>query len=68
MKFKAAENSIFVCAMIEPWQRKSVKTNIEHAKWLVWHGKGGKAVARIKAMALGIIKGCRSVAALQNHQ
>ena len=25
-------------------------TKIEHAKWLVWHGKGGKAVARIKAL------------------
>jgi hypothetical protein len=50
MKFKAAENSIFGCRMIEPWQRKSVKTDIEHAKWLVWHGKGGKAVARIKAL------------------
>jgi hypothetical protein len=27
-----------------------VKTEIEHAKWLVWHGKGAKSVARIKAL------------------
>ena len=41
MKFKAAENSIFGSAKIEPLQRELVKTEIEHAKWLVWHGKGG---------------------------
>ena len=50
MKFKAAENSVFGSAMIEPLQRKSVTTELEHAKWLVWHGKGGKSVARIKAL------------------
>ena len=50
MKFKAAENSIFGSAKIEPLQRELVKTEIEHAKWLVWHGKGGKSVARIKAL------------------
>ena len=43
MKFKAAENSIFGSATIEPLQRDLVKTEIEHAKWLVWHGKGGKS-------------------------
>jgi hypothetical protein len=50
MKFKAAENSVFGSAVIEPSQRESVTTEIEHAKWLVWHGKGGKSVARIKAL------------------
>ncbi|HEY5579788.1 MAG TPA: ISKra4 family transposase [Rhodoferax sp.] len=50
MKFKAAENSIFGSATIEPVQRELVKTEIEHANWLVWHGKGGKSVARIKAI------------------
>jgi hypothetical protein len=35
MKFKAAENSIFGSAKIEPLQRELVKTEIEHAKWLV---------------------------------
>src|ERR1035437_7133023 len=43
MKFKAAENSIFGSATIEPLQRDLVKTEIEHAKWLVWHGQGGKS-------------------------
>ncbi len=50
MKFKAAETSFFGSAVIEPLQRESVTTEIEHAKWLVWHGKGGKSVARIKAL------------------
>ena len=50
MKFKAAENSVFGSATIEPLEREAVKTEIEHAKWLVWHGKGGKSVARIKAL------------------
>ena len=27
-----------------------METEIEHAKWLVWHGKGSKAVERIKAL------------------
>jgi hypothetical protein len=42
MKFKAAENSIFGSAEVEPDQRELMTTEIEHAKWLVWHGKGGK--------------------------
>lgn len=50
MKFKAAENSIFGNATIELLQRELVRTEVEHAKWLVWHGKGGKSVARIKAL------------------
>lgn len=50
MKFKAAENSIIGSETIEPLQRELVKTEVEHAKWLVWHGKGGKSVARIKAL------------------
>ena len=50
MKFKAAENSVFGSATIEPLERDAVKTEIAHAKWLVWHGKGGKSVARIKAL------------------
>ena len=27
-----------------------METEITHAKWLVWHGKGSKAVERIKAL------------------
>ena len=48
MKFKAAENSVFGCKMIESLERTSVESEIRSAKWLVWHGKGGKSVARIK--------------------
>jgi hypothetical protein len=50
MKFKAAENSVFGSQMIEPLEHESVMSEIRSAKWLVWHGKGGKAVARIKAL------------------
>jgi len=50
MKFKAAQNSILGSATVEPLQRELVKTKVERARWLVWHGKGGKSVARIKAL------------------
>ncbi len=55
MKFKAAENSVFGGATIEPLEREVVKTEIDHAKWLVWHGKGGKSVARIKALDASLL-------------
>jgi hypothetical protein len=55
MKFKAAENSVFGCATIEPLEREVFKTEIDHAKWLVWHGKGGKSVARIKALEASLL-------------
>jgi hypothetical protein len=55
MKFKAAENSVFGGATIEPQEREGVKTEIDHAKWLVWHGKGGKSVARIKALDASLL-------------
>ena len=32
-----------------------VKTEIDHTKWLVWHGKGGKSVARIKALDASLL-------------
>jgi hypothetical protein len=50
MKFKASDNSVSGSETIEPLQRELVKTEIDHAKWLVWHGKGGTSVARIKAL------------------
>ena len=50
MKFKAAQRSVFGSKMIGSLERESVETEIEHAKWLVWHGKGSKAVERIKAL------------------
>jgi hypothetical protein len=33
MKFKAAENSVFGSATIEPLEREAVKTEIDQAKW-----------------------------------
>jgi hypothetical protein len=50
MKFQAAERSVFVSKMIDSMERESVETEIIHAKWLVWHGKGSKALERIKAL------------------
>jgi len=50
MKFKAAENSVLGSATIEPPARASVESEIRSAKWFVWHGKGIKSVARIKAL------------------
>lgn len=31
-------------------ERESVESEITSAKWLVWHGKGNKAIARIKEL------------------
>jgi hypothetical protein len=50
MKFRAAERSVFGSKMIDSMERESVETEIIHAKWLVWHGKGRKALERIKAL------------------
>ena len=50
MKFKSAENAVFGCKQIEPLEREAVKAEIRSAKWFVWHGKGSKAIARIKAL------------------
>jgi hypothetical protein len=50
MKFQAAQRSVFGSKMIDSMDQESVETEITHAKWLVWHGKGSKAVERIKAL------------------
>ncbi|MFM0669094.1 ISKra4 family transposase [Paraburkholderia sediminicola] len=50
MKFQAALRSVFGSKMIDSMDQESVETEITHAKWLVWHGKGSKAVERIKAL------------------
>src|SRR5215216_1794545 len=39
MKFKAAANSVFGSATIQSEERVAVETEIDHAKWLAWHGK-----------------------------
>lgn len=59
MKFKAAENSVRGSATIEPLERAAVENEIRSTKWLVWHGKGGKSTARLKALddALMVRKG-----------
>src|SRR5260370_21709272 len=46
---------MFGSATIEPLEREVVKTEIDHAKWLVWHGKGGKSVAPIKALDASLL-------------
>ena len=50
MKFKVAKNSVLGSQTIEPEERIAVETEIDHAKWLVWHGKGRQSVFRIKAL------------------
>jgi hypothetical protein len=50
MKFQAAERSVSGSKMIDSMERESVESEIIHAKWLVWHGKGSKALERIKAL------------------
>jgi hypothetical protein len=50
MKFQATQRSVFGSKMIGSLKRESVETEITHAKWLVWQGKGSKAVERIKAL------------------
>ncbi|MEA3089103.1 MAG: hypothetical protein QOJ04_445, partial [Caballeronia sp.] len=50
MKFQAAQRSVFGSKMIDSMERESVETEIIHAKWLVWHGKGNKALERIRAL------------------
>jgi len=63
MKFQGAERSVFGSKMIDSMERESVETEIIHAKWLVWHGKGGRALERIKALDSRLL-----VAALDNRQ
>ncbi|EON18764.1 hypothetical protein C265_15022 [Cupriavidus sp. GA3-3] len=50
MKFKAAQRSVFGSKVIDSLERESIETEIMHAKWLAWHGKGRKALERIKAL------------------
>jgi hypothetical protein len=50
MKFKAARNSVFGSQMIERDEQIAIETEIDHARWLVWHGKGRRSVPRIRAL------------------
>ena len=47
MKFKAAETSVFGSKFIDSLEREGIEQQIQKAKWLVWHGKASKAVARL---------------------
>jgi hypothetical protein len=50
MKFKAAKNSVLGSQTLEPHERIAVETEIDHAKWLIWHAKGRQSVSRTKAL------------------
>jgi hypothetical protein len=50
MKFQAAQRAVFGSKMIAALERGSVETEINRARWFVWHGKGSKEVERIKAL------------------
>ena len=50
MKFRAAERSVLGCKFIDPQERDDIERSIRGAKWLVWHGKAGKAVSRLKEL------------------
>ena len=50
MKFKAAKNSVLGSQTLEPHERIAVETELDHVKWLVWHGKGWQSVSRIRAL------------------
>lgn len=50
MKLKAAQNSVRGSKLFEPRERDMVCDWLRRAEWLVWHGKGRQAVARIKGM------------------
>ena len=56
MKFRAIEQSAWKFPDLLAPCGKTVQAEIKSAKWLVWHGKASKAVARLKAIhdALGI--------------
>ena len=56
MKFEAAETSVFGCNVIDPLEREAVQRKIRGAKWLAWHGKGTKAVARIEAVDAQLLR------------
>ncbi|MEA3112096.1 MAG: hypothetical protein QOG58_1895, partial [Caballeronia sp.] len=49
-KFKAAKNSVSGSQTMEPHERIAAETEIDHAKWLVWHGRDQRSVFRIKAL------------------
>jgi hypothetical protein len=51
MKVRAAEQSIFSSRRIAGPDWDWIGSEIKSAKWLVWHGKGRKAVPRLQALS-----------------
>jgi hypothetical protein len=49
MKFKTAKNWVLGSQTMEPHERIAAETEIDHAKWLIWHAKGRQSASRIKA-------------------
>ena len=47
MKFKADQRSVCGSKFIDSLEREAFEHAISRAKWLIWHGKAGKAVARL---------------------
>ena len=50
MKFRAAEQSVISSRRMAGPNWDWVEREIRSAKWLVWHGKGRKAVSRLQAV------------------
>ena len=50
MKFKAAQRSLGGSKFIDSSECEAFEQAISHAKWLVWHGKAGKAATRLQQL------------------
>ncbi len=56
MKFRAAEQSLISSRRRPGPDWTWIEREIQSAKWLVWHGKGRKAVARLEAVSAELVK------------
>ena len=54
MKFQTAQRSVFDCRRQDGPDWDWVEQEFMSAKWLVWHGKGRKAVARLQAVTAAL--------------
>lgn len=54
MKFRAAEQSVFGCRQQAGPDWDWVERELRSAKWLVWHGKGRKAVSRLQGITAAL--------------
>ena len=54
MKFRAAERSVVGCRFQEGPDWSWVDHEIGSAKWLTWHGKGRKAMARLQGVTAAL--------------